>query len=519
MMKKRPLLLHLLFPSFIQNMHLFFFLLFSFQVSNAVRIQQDDSAALQELRVNFNEPEWLSSWNETDCDRISYVGCTADGFVSSIGILGASDIEPANGFLGDSIGFLSKLQNLTVTYQNLTGPLPPALCSLTSLAYLNLQHNSISGTVASCFDQLTTLTHLDLGVNSQLTGVIPKCVGDLSSLQMLSLWDTPLTGAIPDDLCRLGALRSLGLGMTLTGPIPSCLGDLPDLHFIQLNGNKLEGPIPESLCNLTKLQLLGLAGNFLGGALPPNFSNPALELYVRDNYFSGSAAVTFADGSSLCPGTYSENCLDFLDKCNDTAPSAQRTKAACSSHCNTTTSAAEACSGHGQCMSGYACACNDGFVPAYDKGVISCVADGNVSRGLGRSDPLVEKLGEQFARPIALDDILAATGDFSQENLLGKGGYGSVYLGHRDDGRAWAVKRATVASKDTVAVFEDEVVLISKINHRNLVQLLGFCTENDEQILVYEFVPCGTLQARLQMAPGKHSCSSSLLHASCQKRR
>eukprot|EP00897_Mesotaenium_endlicherianum_P007875 jgi/Mesen1/7115/ME000369S06460 len=108
----------------------------------------------------------------------------------------------------------------------------------------------------------------------------------------------------------------------------------------------------------------------------------------------------------------------------------------------------------------------------------------------------MQKLEEQSVRQIRLEDIMAATDDFGNEKLLGKGGYGSVYLGVRDGTPAWAVKRATRANMETLAVFEDE------INHRNLVQLLGFCTEGDEQILVYEYVPCGTLQDRLQLSPG-----------------
>eukprot|EP00897_Mesotaenium_endlicherianum_P007872 jgi/Mesen1/7112/ME000369S06438 len=129
------------------------------------------------------------------------------------------------------------------------------------------------------------------------------------------------------------------------------------------------------------------------------------------------------------------------------------------------------------------------------------MAGGGSSTGIIAGVLLMQKLEEQNVRHIRLDDIRAATDDFSEEKLLGRGGYGSVYLGDLDGSHEWAVKRATVASKETLAVFEDEVVLISKINHRNLVQLLGFCTEGDEQILVYEYVPCGTLQDRLQPPP------------------
>ncbi|KAF3591958.1 hypothetical protein DY000_02027137 [Brassica cretica] len=85
--------------------------------------------------------------------------------------------------------------------------------------------------------------------------------------------------------------------------------------------------------------------------------------------------------------------------------------------------------------------------------------------------------------------IEAATDNFSQSNKLGQGGFGQVYKGTFPSGVQVAVKRLSKTSGQGEREFENEVVVVAKLQHRNLVRLLGFCLEGDEKILVYEFVP------------------------------
>ncbi|KAM6601484.1 hypothetical protein CsatA_021093 [Cannabis sativa] len=84
--------------------------------------------------------------------------------------------------------------------------------------------------------------------------------------------------------------------------------------------------------------------------------------------------------------------------------------------------------------------------------------------------------------------IETATSNFSDDNMLGKGGFGDVYKGVLLDGREIAVKRLSKSSGQGAAEFKNEVVLVAKLQHKNLVRLLGFCLEGDEKILVYEYV-------------------------------
>ncbi|KAK7280212.1 hypothetical protein RJT34_25274 [Clitoria ternatea] len=85
--------------------------------------------------------------------------------------------------------------------------------------------------------------------------------------------------------------------------------------------------------------------------------------------------------------------------------------------------------------------------------------------------------------------IMAATNNFSDANKLGQGGFGSVYKGRLSNGQEVAVKRLSGNSMQGDMEFKNEVLLVAKLQHRNLVKLLGFCLERKERILVYEFVP------------------------------
>lgn len=92
-----------------------------------------------------------------------------------------------------------------------------------------------------------------------------------------------------------------------------------------------------------------------------------------------------------------------------------------------------------------------------------------------------------------LSTIKAATHNFSVDNKLGEGGFGEVYKGKLGSGQEIAVKRLAKDSGQGVAEFKTEVVLVAKLQHKNLVKLLGFCVASKEKILVYEFLSNSSL--------------------------
>ncbi|THG17319.1 G-type lectin S-receptor-like serine/threonine-protein kinase SD1-29 isoform X1 [Camellia sinensis] len=86
------------------------------------------------------------------------------------------------------------------------------------------------------------------------------------------------------------------------------------------------------------------------------------------------------------------------------------------------------------------------------------------------------------------DKVLVATNNFSSTNKLGEGGFGPVYWGKLEDGQEVAVKRLSSHSGQGSEEFKNEIILISKLQHRNLVRLLGCCIEGEEKLLVYEYL-------------------------------
>uniref|UniRef100_A0A0E0JQB4 non-specific serine/threonine protein kinase n=1 Tax=Oryza punctata TaxID=4537 RepID=A0A0E0JQB4_ORYPU len=100
-------------------------------------------------------------------------------------------------------------------------------------------------------------------------------------------------------------------------------------------------------------------------------------------------------------------------------------------------------------------------------------------------------------RFFTFEEMAAATNDFNDSAQVGQGGYGKVYKGNLADGTAVAIKRAHEGSLQGSKEFCTEIELLSRLHHRNLVSLVGYCDEEDEQMLVYEFMPNGTLRDHL----------------------
>ncbi|XP_073268701.1 G-type lectin S-receptor-like serine/threonine-protein kinase At4g27290 isoform X2 [Populus alba] len=96
-----------------------------------------------------------------------------------------------------------------------------------------------------------------------------------------------------------------------------------------------------------------------------------------------------------------------------------------------------------------------------------------------------------------LSTIMAATNNFSPANELGQGGFGSVYKGLLANGQEVAVKRLSRSSRQGTEEFKNEVIVIAKLQHRNLVKLLGYCNEDGEQMLIYEYLPNKSLDSFL----------------------
>ncbi|KAM7470439.1 hypothetical protein LguiA_008622 [Lonicera macranthoides] len=315
-----------------------------------------------------------------------------------------------------------------------------------------------------------SVTRVDLG-NANLSGGLVPQLGSLPELQYLELYSNNISGRIPVELGNLTNLVSLDLYLNnLSGPIPDTLGKLKRLRFLRLNNNSLTGTIPGSLTTIDSLQVLDLSNNQLTGPIPVNGS------------FSLFTPISFAN-----------NRLDPLPA----SPPPPLTPATPSSPVGNSATGAIAggvAAGAALLFAGPAIALawwrrrkpEDHFfdVPAEE-------------------DPEVH-LGQ--LKRFSLRELQVATDNFSNRNILGRGGFGKVYKGRLADGTLVAVKRLKEErTQGGELQFQTEVEMISMAVHRNLLRLRGFCMTPTERVLVYPYMSNGSVASCLRERPEMQS--------------
>jgi len=141
--------------------------------------------------------------------------------------------------------------SLDLSWNQLTGSIPPEIGNLTNLTYLKLSHNELTGSIPPEIGNLTNLEKLYLSYN-QLTGSILPEIGNLTNLTYLTLYNNQLTGSIPPEI-----------------------GNLTNLTHLNLSSNQLTGEIPESVCDLSNL---GYSVSFYG-----NLISEGIHFYTSRN--------------------------------------------------------------------------------------------------------------------------------------------------------------------------------------------------------------------------------------------
>ncbi|XP_015056226.1 BRASSINOSTEROID INSENSITIVE 1-associated receptor kinase 1-like [Solanum pennellii] len=312
-----------------------------------------------------------------------------------------------------------------------------------------------------------SVTRVDLG-NANLSGQLVPQLGQLQNLQYLELYSNNISGRIPNELGNLTELVSLDLYLNnLNGPIPPSLGKLQKLRFLRLNNNSLNEGIPMSLTTIVALQVLDLSNNHLTGPVPVNGS------------FSLFTPISFANNQLEVPPV-------------SPPPPLPPTPSSSSSVGNSATGAIAGGVAAGAALLFAAPAIflawwrrrkpQDHFfdVPAEE-------------------DPEVH-LGQ--LKRFSLRELQVASDNFSNRNILGRGGFGKVYKGRLADGSLVAVKRLKEErTQGGELQFQTEVEMISMAVHRNLLRLRGFCMTPTERVLVYPYMENGSVASRLRERP------------------
>eukprot|EP01041_Mallomonas_annulata_P008313 gene8313-17111_t len=226
------------------------------------------------------------------------VTCDSNGLVAKI-FVPSSNIR---GFLPSSIGQLSSLTGLFLSYNSFEGIIPTSIGFLTKLLTLELFGNKFSGSIPSTFGKMSSLTMLDLRRNS-LKGPIPETVGDMFKLVNLHLGSNSLTDSIPYSLGSSVNLQSLSVAYnSISGIIPGSLYQLSNLIALEVQFNAISGTIPNYIfTRMPHLKTLYLDDNYLSSTIPSllGYVSSLIYLALSNNLLTGIIPTSIGNLSQL----------------------------------------------------------------------------------------------------------------------------------------------------------------------------------------------------------------------------
>ncbi|KAJ0930051.1 putative protein kinase RLK-Pelle-LRR-XII-1 family [Helianthus annuus] len=401
---------------------------------------------------------------------------------SSIGNLVGLNILVLGGnqFTGNipsTIGNLQNLEGLYLDENHFSGQIPDSMGNLSLLITLYLSSNILEGVIPSSLGnchRLLTLFHND----NKLNGKIPVQLLQLSSLSItLDLSQNNLFGSLPIEVGNLNMLTTLNLSdNNLSGNIPSSLGGCSSLLRLSLKGNLFQGMIPLSLNSLKGLVELDISHNNLSGHIPRFFEQFKSEyLNLSYNNFEGEVPMVgvFANESAfsvlgnrrLCGGIIELG----LPKCKETSKFTKKF------HLYLIVTLIASVLFIATCLA-YAWCKNK------------------------RKSHLSQSSTSEPYPKVSYSQLLKATNGFSESNLIGTGGYSSVYKGilFEDNDTFVAIKVLHLQNRGAQRSFMRECEAWQNLRHRNLLKIITSCSSIDFQgnpfkALVYEFMPNGSL--------------------------
>ncbi|XP_076953674.1 uncharacterized protein LOC143627838 [Bidens hawaiensis] len=513
-------------------------------------------------RLHGTVPPRLGNLPELEMYNIGYNSIVSSrgegiGFLNSLANSTKLDFLAidGNGFDGvipEFIGNLSKkLRMLYMGSNQISGSIPPSISQLQGLALLNISFNFISGEIPSEIGQLEGLQELVLGKN-RLTSNIPNSLGNLWKLGKIDLSNNELGGNIPISFSGFESITSIDLSMNkLNGSIPKELFDLPSLTTIlNLSSNLLTGSLPHEIENLERVVAIDLSNNHFSGNIPSSIQKcKSLEqLIISKNSFSGNIPNGLGELNGLTTLDLSSNqlsgsiplslenlkALQFLNFSFNNLEGNVPSNGIFANHTRV----------H---LEGNPKLCYDSKCKRSDANKVVLISVAAASSMLvilasvalffyfRRTIAKVTNTSDSFKGRhymVTYEQLRSATRNFHEENLIGRGSFGSVYKGCLDLGgrtQEIAVKVLDMEITGSIPSFLAECAALRHLRHRNLVKLITSCSSLDHKnkeflSLVYEYMKNGSLEKwigsgmslvdRLKVVTDI-ACGLSYLHHEC----
>ncbi|XP_048140135.1 protein STRUBBELIG-RECEPTOR FAMILY 5-like [Rhodamnia argentea] len=470
-----------------------------------------DVSALNVMYSSMNSPSALTGWKSSGGDPCgeSWKGIDCSG--SSVTEINLSDLG-LSGSMGYLLSSLTSVTNFDLSKNNLngdipyqlppnalhidlssnafTGNVPYSISQMTDLKYLNLGHNQLNGQLSDMFGKLPKLATLDLSYNS-LSGNLPQSFGSLSSLTKLHLQNNQLTGPI-NVLTNLPLNHLNVANNQFTGWVPDALQDIDD---IETEGNSWSsGPAPPSPPGASHAKKGSKEGDGKSGVSGLTIAGIVMGVLVvlavlvaLFSKRSSSASSHFLDEErasqrrAFTPLSSRELSHDLRAEMHKSFRAIDMDRKSVESSASVDIKALEKSP-------------SIGFrPPLHDR--MESLKDNEFANRLNARR-------STSAMSYNLADLQSATGNFATGRLIGEGSTGRVYRAKYADGKVLAVKKidSSLFQGRRADEFSEIVAKISMLHHQNIAELVGYCSEQRHNMLVYEYFRNGSLHEFLHLS-------------------
>ncbi|KAG0569041.1 hypothetical protein KC19_6G061200 [Ceratodon purpureus] len=412
---------------------------------------------------------------------------------SSINYIGSLNLESFGivGELPPDITTLSSLVTLNMAFnEKLLGIIPVELWDMPKLNYVNLSHNHIMGGLQ--FQQIHERLPgiVDLSYNNFTGRFNVDYVQDIDRLDVSNNFFTgPVTIRALDKSPRWKATSITASRNAFNGEFPSQIYKIPNLQYMYFDYNNYNGTfyLPEMDYSIPSSlpQFISVAHNNFSSVELPTSYGPSNQSFLLPTYLQFVQDKLEFEGNPACE-----------------LPETELAIRACKPVKNATNPVI-VIPGNGPKWQIIIII----IVSAISVVISVSIIFGIIIKRLSTKIMALRAIEEEFARKevkpnlYSYNELKSATKNFNRDNILGKGGFGTVYKGVLQDGTVVAVKHLSMP-KQVLHEFLNEIVLITGIRHRNLVKLKGCCLRDDQRLLVYEYIENGDLSDALWSTKG-----------------